>query len=171
MNTLSQTRAFVETQTIILSNQKYLNDIEEMCVKYGSIRHRNIYTDRFINRGIYSPNRFDFIDSKGNKNFLERAETKLKLRSKIIKQKKDGMETETIRRNDDLNFLEKKNITCEWGSMNKIVISQMVMLLACCYFAYNNVAVKMAKLLNLDIKKHGKEEHNIFNKSIRYIKR
>ena len=171
MNTLSQTRAFVETQTIVFKhNQKYLNDIEEMCVKHGSIRHRNVYTDRFINRSIYSPNRFDFIDSKGNKNFLERAETKQKLRSKIIKQKKDGMETETIRRNDDLNFLEKKNITCEWGSMNKIVINPDGNVIPCCYFAPTMLPPHPPwgnKLLNLDIiQKHGKEEHNVFNKNL-----
>ncbi len=170
MDTLAQTKAVIETQTLVFKhNQDYLNDIEKMCLDHGSTRHRNVYTDRYEKT---SPNRFNFVDSKGNDNFLEKADNKQEVRSKIVEQK-DGMETETIRRNDewiDEWVNPEKNIKCEWGILNKVVINPDGNVIPCCYFAISMLSSPppwSGKFLGLDIiKKYGKEEHNVFNKNL-----
>ena len=170
METISQTKAFIETQTIVFKhNQDYLDEIEKMCLDHGSVKHKNVYTDRWTTKFSKS---FEFIDSKGNKNVLEKADSKQELHSRIT-ENNDGIETESIRRRDDWfkkmkDWNEKKyNISCEWMNDNKLVINSDGNIVPCCYFSQPMTTPRYKEFNAIEvIKKYDNEEHNIFKKNL-----
>ena len=170
METLSHTEALIETQTIVFKhNQDYLEEIEKMCIDYGSIKHKNIYTDRWSSK---SPNHFEFIDSKGNKNILEKAESKQELHSRI-REENEGIISESIRRRDDwfekMKYWKEKeyDISCEWMNDNRLVINSDGNIIPCCYFALPMTPPRHDKFNEIEvIKKYDNEEHNVFKKNL-----
>ena len=180
MDIISNTKANVETQTIVFKhNQKYLEDIEELCVKHGSVKHRHIYTDRWqIGKdGQGGSSKWDFVNSKGIPDTLEKAETEQKLKTTKHEQKNiknKTMAVTKIRRNDAL--IMTNNIKCEWGNINKVAINPDGQVMPCCFIALSmypgRYPTRKGQAMHREFRdtklwqKYNNDDHNVFKKNL-----
>ena len=118
MNTLSQTRAIVTSQTILFKhNQDYKEQIKELVKKNGSTSHTFVTSDRFVkdDKSIHT-------DEDGEEFVLERANQSSVPKGTISGTQKRSLSSECI--------------VCRWAlPRNEIVINPDGQVLPCCYHA------------------------------------
>ena len=129
MNTLSATKANIETFTVLFQhNIDYYEEIKEMCIENGSMRHKHIESTRFP---VDAPYVMEFNTQHGETRILERVTEEL-----------DGIiATDRMRgfRGVNVQYEKKKredlSISCESlekNSLNMLINSQIY---PCCYIS------------------------------------
>ena len=169
MKTLALTRAKPVTQTLIWKhNQDYLNEIEDMCNEYGSMRHLYRVTDRWKN-GVTEL----IFKNKGKTAILEKTGANLKNNKEmVVRNRREFVKGEDnykrsksfafrnyeyIRKTEVLTRTEKEvisklkeqkkkvDIVCEWGVKRKVVINPDGQVYPCCYFCNGAYETKFNK--------------------------
>lgn len=145
MDILSNTPAKVKTLCLVWKhNEKYLKEIEKMCIRHGSIEHVLKVTERFDTGIPDAPKKSDKLEfyNKGEKKVLERTSWKKTEESGVFRSVRqmyylDSKFLSHDRKKEisNLNKLKKRmDITCEWGNKNKVVINPDGQVWPCCYF-------------------------------------
>lgn len=150
MYIFSQTRAKAATQTVVFKhNQDYLDEIEQLCLKYGSLWHTKVISDRF-----YGTKTFEFINENDEKEVLEEADRNIFKKPYIVGAlKKIKTDTEEIK-NSNKVVHEKNNqkfeklveldntIKCRWAMpMNSLYVMHDGSVIPCCYIGWFHTRV------------------------------
>lgn len=162
MYSFSQTKAKTASQTIVFKhNQDYLQEIEDLCRKYGSCFHTKVISDRFhpLNSkdGI-----FTFINENGEEEILEEANSHVlkkpfvsgAYRAKVVSKKveeiaKSNVDSQKV--SSALSELKKQKvleldekIQCRWAfPRNAIYIQNNGTLIPCCYVAWSHARIHL----------------------------
>ncbi len=178
MNTLSNTKARIFTQTLIWKhNEDYLDEIENLCVEHGSVRHNVMATDRWGNTKelkFIKTNGKEGVLRKTGETFNDKDEFIVLNRRRFVRKKK-YMKTADKELIDKIRKSKKvMDIVCEWGEKNKVVVNPDGQVLPCCFFCnshfYNKQVPEAAKHfiehpVMLEYKKYEKEL-NVFNNNL-----
>lgn len=157
MNTLSQTNAIVQSQTILFShNEGYKDEILELVKEYGSTFHEFVISDRF-----HSSNTRHYTDENGSEFTLTRANNKSLPKGVIsgaFKREKVAVEIiETVNKPVEakqetipvkpieapkvkVELIQQRtldhNIQCRWAlPRNEVVVNPDGQVLPCCFHA------------------------------------
>lgn len=121
METLSQTRASVFSQTVLFKhNQNYKEEITKLVKDHGSTRHSFVISDRFDSHDVIDNKRY-FVDENGKEDYLEKADAESLPNAKVTGRKVASLE---------------KEIICRWAlPRNEVVINPDGQVMPCCYHA------------------------------------
>ena len=137
MDIISNTPARIRTQCLVWKhNENHLDEIEQMCIEHGSLRHHVVATDRFGREVEY---KFSY---KGKEDKLEKTEIDFKDEeySKQLDRRRFIKQTTkmSVNKKEVIEKIKKKKevmkIVCEWGGNNKVVINPDGQVLPCCFF-------------------------------------
>jgi len=162
MLTLSQTKANVGSQTVVFRhNQDYVNEIVQLCKDNGSSYHTHVLSDRFFNDNS-KDGVFTFINENGAVETLEKADRDV-LSNPIV----SGTASPIL----------QSEIRCRWAQpRNEVLVMPNGDLVPCCYHG-NSYWKYLQDGKEVDLTKNphfrefidNREEHNLFNKSIKEI--
>lgn len=171
MDTLSQTKAIVTSQTIVFKhNQDYKDEILKLVKENGSSTHGFVISDRFgwstgrhieVN-GEEKPNTEEATfhrDEDGKEFALEKADPEILENPFVV-----GSRGNTA--------ILNKRIQCTWGlPRNEVIVSFDGQVLPCC-FHQNGYVVKRKEIMehpNYKEYEAEKDEHNVFKTSLKGI--
>ena len=177
MDMLSNTPARIKTQCLVWKhNEDHLDEIEQMCIKHGSLKHHVVTTDRFGKEIEFK------FSHKGKKDKLEKSGVNFK--DNVYLKQLDGKQfikqttQMSVNKKESIEKIKKKKeimkIVCEWGVKNKVAINPDGQVLPCCffcnphYFSKNSPEVKswfMEHPVMQEYQKH-QEEYNVFSTSL-----
>lgn len=148
MEMLSQTRAWVKSQTILFKhNQDYKEEIRQLCKDHGSSKHTFVISDRFDSKSTIDGKRY-FITPEGDREYLEPADREVL---------PDGLISST-------NMKKHSNkIKCTWGlPRNEVVINPDGQVMPCCFHANAHYQNKFDSNYGKELAKHPlyMEEYN-----------
>jgi MoaA/NifB/PqqE/SkfB family radical SAM enzyme len=152
MYMFSQTKAKTATQTVVFKhNQDYLNEIEQLCLQYGSLWHTKVISDRF-----FDGKTFEFINEDGEREVLEEADRNVFSKPYIVgalkKVEKPQPETKVLDKKVDVQPKTTKKyerqihldetIKCRWAlPMNSLYVMHDGSVIPCCYVGWFHTRV------------------------------
>lgn len=155
MKSLSMTKAKAVAQTILFKhNQDDLQEIKELCLKYGAKKHSYVWSDRLSEKDRY----FEYTNTDGSKYTLEYADKKPE-------------EIEGIKLKTEEREIEDNSISCRWLNDRRILVNPDGQVIPCCYLANNYYQFGPQVFANQTMNDYKKQEkeHNIFYKPLEEI--
>ena len=147
----------VRSQSILFEhNENYLEEIKELCKKYGSTSHTSVVSDRFYGEFTNNKDEFTFYDENDER--------------QVLKKVSKGF-TDNFREKDGARLLTgethlKEKIVCGWSLRNTLNVDFDGNVWPCCFFGnsyHNHNNFFMKEFMTQDYFKYN---NNIFKNSL-----
>lgn len=158
MQSLSETHATAQTNTILFAhNQDHIEEIQNLCIKYGAKAHRITQSDRFENKFSVDGQYFNFVNEKGQQEQL----------AITTYDPPNGHIAHTEQKTLD------KQIQCRWKMANRLVVNVDGQVYPCCYIVnpfykstFDHTSSRIQDHPVMQEYTQHKKENNVFHKSL-----